>query len=114
MVKSKTLNVVQGFKKMITVSEIGRGKITSVLNDLSKDKQPYFIIRNNKPEAAILSIEELTELLEIQDNYELLQLAVERMKDLDSEKTIPMHEVMQNYGITENEVCKGMETVEIE
>ncbi|MDD4146054.1 MAG: type II toxin-antitoxin system Phd/YefM family antitoxin [Clostridia bacterium] len=114
MVTNKTLNIVQGLKKMVTVSEIGRGRITTVLNDLSKDKQPYFIIRNNKPEAAILTIEDLTELLEIQENYELLQLAVERMKNFDLEKTIPMDEVMKKYGITEDEVQKGMETVEIE
>ncbi|MDD4665686.1 MAG: type II toxin-antitoxin system Phd/YefM family antitoxin [Clostridia bacterium] len=114
MVTNKTLNIVQGLKKMVTVSEIGRGRITTVLNDLSKDKQPYFIIRNNKPEAAILTIEDLTELLEIQENYELLQLAVERMKNFDQEKTIPMDEVMKKYGITEDEVQKGMETVEIE
>lgn len=114
MVTSKTLDIVQGFKKMVTVSEIGRGKITTVLNELSKDKQPYFIIRNNKPEAAILTIEDLTKLLEIQENYELLQLAVERMKSFDSEKTISMEEVMKKYGVTEDEVRQGMETVEIE
>lgn len=114
MVTSKTLDILHGFKKMVTVSEIGRGKITSVLNDLSVDKQPYFIIRNNRAEAAILTIEDLTKLLEIRENYELLQLAVERMKNFDSEKTIPMDDVMKKYGITEDEVRQGMETVEIE
>lgn len=114
MLTSKTLETVQGFKKMVTVSEIGRGKITSVLNDMTKDKQPYFIIRNNKAEAAIVPIEDLTHLLEIQENYELLQMAVERLKNFDPKTAIPMSEVMKKYGITEDEVQKGMETVEIE
>jgi len=114
MLKGKTLEILQGFKRMVTVTEIGRGKITSVLNDISKDKQPYFIIRNNKPEAAIVPIEDLASLLEIQENYELLQLAVERMKTFDSSKSIPMSEIMMKYGITEDEVRQGIETVEIE
>ena len=114
MISGKTLETVQGFKKMVTVSDIGRGKITAVLNDISKDKQPYFIIRNNKPEAAIISIEDLTSLLEAQENYELLKLAVERMKTFDSNKSIPMSAVMEKYGITEDEVHEGRETVEIE
>lgn len=114
MLTSKTLETVQGFKKMVTVSEIGRGKITSVLNEMTKDKQPYFIIRNNKAEAAIVPIEDLTNLLEIQENYELLQMAVERIKKLDPKTAISMNEVMKKYGITEDEVKKGMETVEIE
>jgi antitoxin StbD len=114
MLTGKTLETVQGFKKMVTVTEIGRGKITSVLNDISKDKKPYFIIRNNKPEAAIVSIEDLANLLEMQENYELLQMAVERMKNFDPNKSIPMSKVMEKYGITEEEVKEGIETVEIE
>jgi|LSQX01.2.fsa_nt_gb prevent-host-death family protein len=114
MLSEKTLETVQGFKKMVTVTEIARGKITSVLNNISKDKKPYFIVRNNKPEAAIVSIEDLTALLEAQENYELLQLTVERMKNFDPDKSIPMSEVMKKYGITQEEVKKGIETVEIE
>lgn len=114
MLTGKTLEIVQGFKNMVTVTEIGRGKITSVLNDISKNKQPYFIVRNNKPEAAIVPIEDLESLLEIQENYELLQLAIERMRTFDPANAITMNDVMKKYGIAEDEVKQGIETVEIE
>lgn len=114
MLTGKTLGTVQGFKNMVSVTEIGRGKITSVLNDISKNKMPYYIVRNNKPEAAIIRIDDLENLLEMQENYELLQMAVERLKNMDPDKSIPMGEIMEKYGITEEEVKAGMETVEIE
>lgn len=114
MLTGKTLETVQSFKKLVTVTEIGRGKITAVLNDISKDRTPYYIVRNNKPEAVIVSIEDLQNLLEVQENYELLQMAMERMKNFDPDKNIPMSEVMEKYGITEEEVKEGIETVEIE
>ena len=114
MLTGKTLETVQGFKNMVTVTEIGRGKITSVLNDISKNKMPYYIVRNNKPEAAIILIEDLEKLLEVQENYELLRIAMERSKNIDIGKNIPMSEVLEKYGITAAEVKAGMETVEIE
>lgn len=114
MLTEKTLETLQGFKKMVTVTDIGRGKITYVLNEISKDKKPYFIVRNNKPEAAIIPIEDLESLLEIQENYELLQIAIERIKDTDPNENISMNDVMKKYGITEEEVKNGIETVEIE
>lgn len=114
MLTWKTLETVQGFKKFVTVTEIGRGKITAVLNEISKNKSPYYIVRNNKPEAAIITIEDLEMLLEAQENYELLQVAMKREKNYDPAKNILMSEIMEKYGITEEEIKNDLEMVDIE
>lgn len=64
--------------------------------------------------AAIAPIEEFESLLEIAEDYELLQIATARMASIDSEICISMDDLMVRYGITQEELEEGIKTVEIE
>ena len=50
------------FDCMISVSELGRGQASKVIQAVEEQGNPYIVIKNNKPQAVIISINEYTEL----------------------------------------------------
>jgi len=51
------------FKCMISVSELGRGQASKVIQAIEETGNPYIIVKNNKPQAVILSIDDYSDLL---------------------------------------------------
>lgn len=100
--------------RLVSVTDLSRGKATKVINDVKRTKEPYIILKNSKPVAAVIDIEQLTEILKIQEEHIMLQLAEERMKNHDPSKTLTHEQVLERYGITEAEVSGAMDSVEIE
>ncbi|UWG97713.1 type II toxin-antitoxin system Phd/YefM family antitoxin [Dehalobacter sp. DCM] len=57
------------FDCMISVSELGRGQASKVIQAVEDEGNPYIIVKNNKPQAVIISINEYTELMRLRDEY---------------------------------------------
>jgi len=55
---------------MISVSELGRGQASKVIQAVEEQGNPYIVIKNNKPQAVIISINEYTELLRAKEMLE--------------------------------------------
>jgi len=55
------------FDCMISVSELGRGQASKVIQAVEDEGNPYIIVKNNKPQAVIISIHEYSELMRIRD-----------------------------------------------
>ncbi|MCL1852842.1 MAG: type II toxin-antitoxin system Phd/YefM family antitoxin [Peptococcaceae bacterium] len=55
------------FDCMISVSELGRGQASKVIQAIEETGNPYIVIKNNKPHAVILSIQEYMDLLRSRD-----------------------------------------------
>ena len=100
--------------KLISVSDLSRGMASKIIQKVAKDKDQYIVVKNNKPEAVILSVEEYMELIEAKEDLQLLQLADSRMKNYVSEETASHDDVLNRYNIKEEKLDKLMETVEIE
>ncbi|MGI5901442.1 MAG: type II toxin-antitoxin system Phd/YefM family antitoxin [Desulfitobacteriia bacterium] len=60
------------FECMISVSELGRGQASKVIQAVEEEGNPFIVVKNNKPQAVIISIAEYSELL----------LAKEKLKSL--------------------------------
>jgi len=58
------------FDCMISVSELGRGQASKVIQAVEEQGNPYIVIKNNKPQAVIISINEYTELLRAKEMLE--------------------------------------------
>lgn len=99
--------------KLISVSDLSRGMASKIIQKVGKDKEQYIVVKNNKPEAVILSVEEYMELMEAKEDLQLLQLADSRMKNYASEETASHDDVLNRYNIKEEKLDKLMETVEI-
>lgn len=100
--------------RLISVSDLSRGMASKIIQNVGKNKEQYIVVKNNKPEAVIISVEEYIELMEAKENLELLQMAESRMKNYAQEATFSHDEVLNRYNIKEEKLDELMETVEIE
>ena len=114
-------NLKQIIEKFVSISDLSRGKASKVIQNVVKNKDQCIIVRNNKPEAVILSLSEYLELVDIKDrlheleeDIELMQLANERVEKYTTDKTISQEKVLEKYNIQEKEIEELMNYVEIE
>jgi len=114
MSKRKFFNLKDLASYMISVSDLGRGKASKIIEKVAKKKEHYIVVKNNKPQAVIIPIEEYDELIEAQEDLELLQLAIERTKNLKEGETLPFEEILKEDGLTKEELKKYIDIVEIE
>ncbi|ADY54554.1 prevent-host-death family protein [Syntrophobotulus glycolicus DSM 8271] len=60
------------FDHMISVSELGRGQASKIIQSVEDTGNPYIVVKNNKPQAVIISIEEYSKLLKSKDSLDSL------------------------------------------
>lgn len=80
--------------KLISVSDLSRGMASKIIQKVGKDKEQYVVVKNNKPEAVILSVEEYMEHMEAKEDLELLQIADNRLKNYVPEETASHDDVL--------------------
>lgn len=100
--------------KLISVSDLSRGMASKIIQKVNKDKEQYIVVKNNKPEAVIISVDEYIELLEAKEDLQLLQMAEERIKNSNLNQAISRENVLERYNIKEESLDELMEAVEIE
>ena len=61
------------FDYMISVSELGRGQASKVIQAVEDHGNPYIVVKNNKPQAVIISINDYTELMKAKDYVDSLR-----------------------------------------
>lgn len=104
-----TANVLNS---LVPISQFNRGQASRIFDRLHTESQ-LVVLKNNAPAAVILSPEEYTRLTEMEEDYRLLMLAQERLASADPKKLRSMETVMEDLGITQEEI-DAAEDVEIE
>lgn len=99
---------------MISISELSRGRASKIIDEVAKKKKNFLVIKNNKPQAVIISIDLYDQLVQAQEDYKLLLLALKRTKNLKQEDCSPFEKVVEEAGFTLEEINKLAESVEIE
>jgi len=97
---------------LISVSLFNRGQASKIFDRLKKESQ-LIVLKNNKPEAIILSPKEYQRLAEIEEDYELLCEAQKRLEANGNASLFTREEVMEELGITEADI-RNAGDVEIE
>ena len=105
-------NMVYALENMIPISLFNRGQAGKIFSEVKKGISKV-VIKNNEPEAVLLSPQEYKRLMDIAEDYELIQLTLERLEQEDFSKTISGKEMMSELGITQEEI-DAMEDVEFE
>ncbi|WP_425449090.1 type II toxin-antitoxin system Phd/YefM family antitoxin [Dethiothermospora halolimnae] len=117
-VESRVSPINDGFrdilKRIIPISELTRGSGSKIISKAKEEKEPYIIVKHNKPQAVLLSIEDFEELMEIKENYGLLQLAIKRLEKNNSANEKSFEDILLDENISKNELDKLTEEVEIE
>lgn len=97
---------------LVSVTQFNKGQATKIFDRLRTERQ-LVVLKNNAPSAVILSPEEYERLTEIEEDYQLLLLAQERIAKGSMEHTVSFNEAMTDLGILEAELEEA-EDVEIE
>ena len=99
-------------QSLVPISQFNKGQAAKIFDRLHSEKE-LIVLKNNQPSAIILSPEEYTRLIEIEEDYVLLLEANKRMDENGDNKTNSFDVVMRNLGISEEELL-DVEDVEIE
>lgn len=95
---------------IVSISSFGRGKAS--MNFEKVKSGPLIVMKNNTPEAVIVTADEYKRLVNKEEDYDLLVLALERL-ETTSGKTITHSELLESLSITENDIDDA-EDVEFE
>jgi PHD/YefM family antitoxin component YafN of YafNO toxin-antitoxin module len=93
-INSDTLNA------LVSISQFNKGQANKIFSR-AKAQGKLIVLKNNEPEAVILSPEEFQRMSEIEEDYHLLLLAQERLANWNGQDTISEQQLMENLGITE-------------
>lgn len=109
---------------IISITDLSRGKVSKVVQNVAEEGREYIIVKNNEPQAVLLSINDYTQLMndheqvkqlkEELENLELLLIAEERLKNARPEDFVEENVVLQELGISASEVRDLIDSVEIE
>ncbi|KGG79746.1 hypothetical protein Y919_10185 [Caloranaerobacter azorensis H53214] len=100
--------------RIVSVSDLSRGKSSKIIQKIVKDNKPYIVVKNNKPQAIIMSIEEYGELMDIKENFRLLTKALQRIENHNPSDDVIFEEILLEEGISRTEVNRLADEVEIE
>lgn len=99
-------------RSLVSISQFHKGQAAKIFDRLQSEGQ-IIVLKNSQPSAILLSPEEYTRLTEIEENYFLLLEANKRMKENVNNKTVSFDYVMNNLGISKDEIL-DVEDIDIE
>lgn len=89
---------------LVPITQFNRGQASKIFDRLHSEDQ-LVVLKNNRPEAVILSPKEYERLSKIEEDYTLLLEATQRLAN-NKAPTSSMEEVMNELGITEEDLEK--------
>ena len=96
----------------IPISLFNRGLAGKIFQEV-KQTGAKVVMKNNAPECVLLSPEEYVRLMDEVNDARLLTLAVKRMENFNPNNTIPENQVMNELGITDEDLS-DFDEVELE
>lgn len=106
------MNLMTAIQNTVSISLFNRGLAGKIFQEVNTTGAKV-VMKNNAPECVLLSPQEYVDLMETVQDARLLLTANERMRNYDSDKTIPAEEVQQDLGITDAQLA-GFDEVEFE
>lgn len=97
---------------IVPISDFNRGKASAAFDKVERNK-PVIVMKRNMPSFVITTPDDYRKAKEVEENYALLCLALERMRDFDPSETISREESMAKFGITQADL-DAMDEVEFE
>lgn len=98
--------------EMTSISDFNHGKASKSFSKV-RSNRPLLVLKRNKPLYAVQTVEDFKESKEIEENYHLLLLALERMQDFDAGGAIGRSDLLKRYSISQDEL-DALEEVEFE
>lgn len=106
------VNLTGAINHTIPISQFHKGMAAQIFSDVRKSGAKV-VIKNNEPECVLMSPAEYVDFMDELANARLELLALQRIAGGALERTSTQKEVMDRFGITEDELA-ATEEVEIE
>ena len=94
---------------LVSITQFNRGQASRIFDRLHTERH-LVVLKNNQPEAIILSPAEYSRLSEIEEDYMLLLEATERLAKNTAPGT-PLEDVMKELGISDEELADSEDVV---
>ena len=98
--------------RLIPISQFNKGQASKIFDRLRSEPE-LIVLKNNQPSAVILAPDEYIRLAEIEEDYNLLMEARQRLAANKDKAAIPAADVMKHFGISDADL-EEMEEPEIE
>lgn len=106
------VNLTSAINHTVPISQFHKGMAAQIFSDVRKSGAKV-VIKNNEPECVLMSPAEYMEFMDELADARLRILTLERIANGALEHTSTQEEIMETFGITEEDLG-GMEDVEIE
>lgn len=103
---------LQTLDNIVPISDFSHGKASSAFSKVGDDN-PVVVLKHNKPAFVIVTPEEYRSAKQAEEDLGLLMLAIERTADTSLDDCVPLADVMEKYGISQDEI-DAMDEVEFE
>ena len=98
--------------RLIPISQFNKGRASKIFDRLRSEPE-LIVLKNNQPSAVILAPDEYIRLAEIEEDYNLLMEARQRLAANKDKAAIPAADVMKHFGISDADL-EEVEEPEIE
>ena len=98
--------------RLIPISQLNKGQASKIFDRLRSEPE-LIVLKNNQPSAVILAPDEYIRLTEIEEDYNLLMEARQRLAANKGKAAIPATDVMKHFGISDADL-EEVEEPEIE
>ena len=98
--------------RLIPISQFNKGQASKIF-DRMRSEPELIVLKNNQPSAVILAPDEYIRLAEIEEDYNLLMEARQRLAANKDKAAIPAADVMKHFGISDADL-EEVEEPEIE
>lgn len=106
------VNLTGAINHTIPISQFHKGMAAQIFSEVRKSGAKV-VIKNNEPECVLMSPSDYMDCMEELADARLELLALQRIANGALERTSTQKEVMDSFGITEDDLA-AMEEVEIE
>lgn len=86
--------------RLIPISQFNKGQASKIFDRLRSEPE-LIVLKNNQPSAVILAPDEYIRLAEIEEDYNLLMEARQRLAANKDKAAIPASDVMKHFGISD-------------
>lgn len=111
-------------KRLVSVSDFSQGKTAKIFDDIKENNSEYIVLKNNKPTAVMLSLDEYSEivnkarkmesLLELIEENRLLKETAKVSQGFDTQKALSNEDILAELGIDQKEIDALEDSVVIE
>ena len=89
--------------RLVPITSFNKGHASKIF-ERARRLGPLFVLKNNAPEAVILSTEDYTRMSEAEENYLLLLEAMERLEANGEKPSTPLADVISEFGISDRDL----------